>query len=293
MAQVEVNGFNLEYEWHGDRTNPPIIGIHGFTHQLICWPRTFIEGITGAGYSFVVFDSREIGLSTPDENAESPDISGVLDGTAEYHLPYTIEDMATDTISLMDALNIEKAQVVGYSIGGYKALLAALDAPERITSVTTINSSALSPNLPLGDDDLIQATIEICFPFENREEFSDRLGDLTDFYNGRKYGYTTEEQNAEIIAKYDRGWYADGIARHALAILRRKQRFEEFEKIKQPTLIVHGTEDCFFSKAHAQDLLSRLPDARLATINGAGHALTNALSEVIMPAIVGHLDAAH
>lgn len=291
MAQVGVNGINLEYEWHGDRSNPPVVAIAGFTNQLICWPETFVDGILDAGYSFVVFDSREMGLSTRFDDLGPPNVPAILAGTSDYRLPYTLDDMARDTIGLMDALQIDKAHVMGFSTGGYKALLAALEAPDRIKTVTTLMSSTYNPELPLGNHNAISACIDLCFPVKDRTDCIDRVSELVDLYNGRCYGFTPDEQRAKIGARYDRGWYTDGIARHALAVATREPRNEEFANITQPILVVHGTDDCFFSMSHARDLLSQLPQATLDVIEGAGHALSNAVSEAILPAVTRHLGA--
>ena len=127
-GKVRSNGIELYYESFGKPSNPAIVLIMGLDAQCVIWSMGFIEPLVKAGYNVVRFDNRDIGLSTwIDDWYRST--------------PYTLEDMAADTVGLLDALQIKKAHIMGASMGGMIAQRVAISYPERVLSLTSIMSS--------------------------------------------------------------------------------------------------------------------------------------------------------
>ena len=122
-GKVKANNIEIWYEEFGESTNPTVLLIMGSGCQGIMWNMELINGIVNAGYHVIRFDNRDTGLSTwiDDFNAT----------------PYSYEDMAADTIGLMDALNIEKAHIIGWSMGGMIAQIVAIHYPNRVLSLTS------------------------------------------------------------------------------------------------------------------------------------------------------------
>ena len=101
MTRIATNGIELEYLWHGDTTNPVVVGVVGLSDQLIRWPVPLIDAVVQAGFSFLVFDARDMGLSTHFDDAPTPDMRQALSGEVSFDLPFSLRDMAQDTLGLM------------------------------------------------------------------------------------------------------------------------------------------------------------------------------------------------
>jgi pimeloyl-ACP methyl ester carboxylesterase len=152
VRQIAVEGLNLEYESLGDSRNPTILLVMGLGVQLVLWPDEFCRMLVDKGFRVVRFDNRDIGLSTHLDHLGMPDIGKQA---VRYFLhrplkaPYLIEDMARDTLGLMNALGLERAHVMGASMGGMIAQDLAALAPDRVASLVSLMSTTGSRKLPL------------------------------------------------------------------------------------------------------------------------------------------------
>src|SRR3954471_14192713 len=119
-----VGAVDLCYDAFGDRGRPALLLIMGLGQQLIHWPEDFCRQLAAEGIRVVRFDNRDAGHST--------------------HLPgrrYTLEDMAEDTVGLLDALAVDSAHVVGASLGGMIAPTIAIRHPGRLQSLASLMST--------------------------------------------------------------------------------------------------------------------------------------------------------
>lgn len=156
MAQVEANAISLEYETHGNPSNPALIIVRGLGTQMINWAPSFVQGFVDKGLYVVQFDNRDVGLSHKFEEAGIPDIDQMTaDAAAGKPLTaaYTVHDMAKDVVGLMDGLRIHQAHIMGISMGGMIVQLVAATYPDRIMSMTSIMSSSGDPDLPPATDE--------------------------------------------------------------------------------------------------------------------------------------------
>ena len=135
MTAIRANGITIEYEEIGSPDAPVILLIMGLGMQLIAWPELFCEGLAARGFRVIRFDNRDIGLSTRMPSV-GPLASTTMMARAFLGLPvrppYTLDDMARDTVGLMDGLGIAQAHVVGASMGGMIAQIVAIEHPERV-----------------------------------------------------------------------------------------------------------------------------------------------------------------
>ncbi len=148
---VPANGIELCHDTFGDRAAPPLLLIMGLAAQMIAWDEAFCEQLAARGYFVIRFDNRDIGLSTKFPQYGTPDLMALL-GQAlmgkTIAAPYTLRDMAADAAGLLDALGLERAHVVGASMGGAIGQEMAIHHGARLLSLTSIMSSTGDPSLP-------------------------------------------------------------------------------------------------------------------------------------------------
>ena len=145
------SGIELEYVTTGDPADPPLLVVNGYTSQLISWPSGYIEQLVAQGLFVIQFDNRDVGLSTqarrPAACRPAPCFDRVIAGEPIPPVPYTLSDMAADGIGLLDHLGIERAHIVGNSMGGMIVQTMAIEHPDRIASVTSVMSSPGDPRV--------------------------------------------------------------------------------------------------------------------------------------------------
>jgi pimeloyl-ACP methyl ester carboxylesterase len=126
MPKASANGIEVEYDTTGDPTDPALLLIMGLSAQMTAWDDEFVALLAGHGFFVIRFDNRDIGLSTFFDDAGAPDLAaGLTDGVIPPPA-YTLVDMAADAAGLLDALGLERAHIVGASMGGMIAQTFAI-----------------------------------------------------------------------------------------------------------------------------------------------------------------------
>lgn len=291
MSAVTIpSGLTLEYETFGDAADPAVLLVAGYGSQLISWPEPLCELIAAAGRYVIRFDNRDAGLSSKlDEHAISPgDIaraarSGGRAAVREL-APYTLSDMGDDAIGLMDALGIDRAHVVGASMGGMIAQTMAIEHPDRLLSLTSVMSNT-------GEREYGQATPEAnAALLEPRP--TDRAGyvetaDSTLVYLSKRYG--TVEWAREYAARcYDRSFYPDGGPRQMAAIMASGSRADGLRNLTVPTLVIHGLDDTLIHPSGGERTAELVPGATLLLVEDMGHDRPEPLWPLLAQAIVDH-----
>ena len=146
MPQLKANGINIEYEDYGRPEDPAILFIGGWSVQLIFWPRPLIDTLVKEGFRVIIFDNRDVGRSQKMRlfPATSPFAAHVLMARffrSRLLTAYTLEDMAEDSVGVLDALGIERAHILGLSMGGMITQIVAGKCPDRVLSATILMSS--------------------------------------------------------------------------------------------------------------------------------------------------------
>jgi len=268
---ANANGTAIAYLDLGPKTAEPIVLIMGLSAQLTAWDDAFVQPLLDAGYRVVLFDNRDVGLSQKFYQHGQPLVwwhllknSVGLDVTA----PYTLNDMAADTIGLMDALSISKAHIVGASMGGMIAQICAIDTPERVLSLTSIMSTTGNPDLPVHPEVLLGN-------YNKKDDQSPEaiIENTTQVILGLSApDYPTPELLKEKIRRsYLRSYYPPGGSRQLLASAAAAPRDEQLKQLKLPTLVMHGVQDPLFPTVHAEHLAKLVPAAELELIEGMGH----------------------
>ena len=290
MPQARANGINLEYDTFGEKGAPPIVLIMGLGGQLLLWPEEFCQALADGGHYVIRFDNRDVGLSTKFEHARRPKLVRAALASMiglPIKAPYTLDDMARDTVGLLDALNLPRAHVVGVSMGGMIAQIVAAKYPDRVDTLTLIMTTTGNRRLP-------QARLDLQLKIARRPAEGDREAQIRHSMNiYRLIGsprYPPEESTLrqKVERVYDRSSYRRGIARQTLAIIASGSRVPLLKRIEAPTLILHGADDPLVPVAAAHDLAHHIPGARIEVVPGMGHDLPPALLPRFAERILRH-----
>ncbi|HEV2347517.1 MAG TPA: alpha/beta hydrolase [Actinocrinis sp.] len=285
MPRAKANGIELEYDTFGDPADPALLLIMGLASQLISWDPEFCGLLAGRGYFVIRFDNRDIGLSTEFGHLPTPDLYAILTGDLST-APYVMADMAQDTAGLLDALGIERAHVVGASMGGMIAQELAIKHPERVLSLCSFMSNTgdgknglpsqealAAVNAPRGADraEAIERTVNVLRI----------IGSATP-----EYAVTDEWRYARATRIYDRSYRPDGGARQVAAIAASPDRTEALGSLPMPVLVMHGDQDPLVDVSGGYATAAAVPGCELIVFPGQGHDLPRPLWPAFADAIV-------
>jgi pimeloyl-ACP methyl ester carboxylesterase len=296
MPNIRANNIDIYYEENGPADGPVILLVMGLGAQMIAWPDEFIHGLVSKGYRVIHYDNRDVGLSQWMEGAKTPHLVWTMFKARiglPVRVPYTLSNMAADGIGLLDALGIDKAHVVGASMGGMIVQLMAANYPERTLSMTSIMSSSGKAGLPGARPDIQRQFMVKRPPDASREEavaFGAELVSAFSYPDPAR----PENAHAEMAAKaFDRGYYPVGTRRQLLAIIADGSRVDRLKTIKVPTLVVHGGADPLVPKEGSEDIARHIQGARLEIIDEMAHDLPPSQVGRILDLIAEHAKQAH
>jgi 3-oxoadipate enol-lactonase len=245
VATVGVSGGELHFERGG--AGEPLLLIQGMSGTHFAWGRPFRQLLEG-DFDCVAFDNRGIGYSSPVSE------------------PFSIADMAADTVALMDALGLESAHVLGISMGGMIAQEMALAHPDRLRTLTLGCTYCGGPGSQLMDPADFQGLVEAM-----------ASGDRERVYRA------TWELNLSPGFRAEEGRYAEFAAMAAAAPVARQVIQLQLQAIAVhdtsarlpglaiPTLVIHGTEDRVLGVANGRQIASLLPEPTVEILEGVGH----------------------
>lgn len=273
MASTTVStGITLEYEVHGE--GDPLLLVMGLGGQLVAWPSLFIAGLVDRGFKVVTFDNRDIGLSTKIDAAPPTKLQSAMFSISRRFAKsaYLLSDMAKDAVGLLDALNIERAHVVGMSMGGMIAQTMAIEHPSRVRSLTSIMSTTGNPRVGRPKTSVVVRALKLTGG--SKETFADRQASLFKLFSGSLY----DELEIREVAKLslERDFTPDGTARQMAAIMASPDRTPQLKKLNVPTLVVHGLEDGLVQPSGGYATTKAIPGARLLAFPDMGHNLPQA-----------------
>ena len=286
MANVQANGIRLEYDTFGVRDDRPLLLVMGLGAQMIAWQDEFCEQLAGAGHFVVRFDNRDVGLSEKIEDAGVPDmatmVTALLSG-APVEAPYTLDDMAADALGLLEALEIERANICGASLGGMIVQAMAINAPERVTSMTSIMSSTGNPDVPPGTPEAMAALMSP--PGKTRDEHIERTVRVGSVIGSRVYPADAAEARDRAARAYDRSFYPLGVARQMAAAAAHGNRKPALASLSMPALVIHGKDDPLVPLEGGLDTHEAIPGAELLVVEGMAHDLPRPLWDEIVGGI--------
>jgi len=286
-AIVPTTGVELEYDTFGDPADEALLLVMGFTAQMIAWPEAFCEGLAAGGRYVIRFDNRDCGLSTKFDG-QQVDLGGVIQAMITDQpdqmppVPYTLSDMAADSIGLLDHLGIDRAHVVGASMGGMIAQTIAIEHPGRVRSLVSIMSQPGDPDV--GQPAPEAAAVLLAPPPTERQAYIDNAANYLVWSSKR---YADVEQAKEQAARaFDRSFYPEGANRQLAAIYASGRRSERLQQLDVPALVIHGRDDTLITPSGGIRTAELIPGAHLMLLSDMGHDLPEPLWPLIAAAIV-------
>ncbi len=274
MPVASVNAIELAYETYGLREDPPLVLIMGLGEQMVAWPGKFCQMLAHNDLYVIRFDNRDTGLSTKMDELGIPDLMGAWDayfrGIA-IPSPYTLQDMAADVNGLLDHLEIEKAHVCGFSLGGMIAQNMAFRFPERMAGMICMGSSTGERTLPPPKPEA-QAAMSAPPP-PSRDGFVGHSVKVFQAFSGGSSLFDPQCRTEIAGLTYDRGLYPPGFVRQSVAMLADGDRTARLKQVRLPTLVLQGESDPLAQPAHGNAIAAAVPGAECKTVADWGHGL--------------------
>ncbi|WP_416902158.1 alpha/beta fold hydrolase [Micromonospora echinospora] len=261
---------------------PPLLLVMGANANAATWPPALVDRLA-TRHRVIVYDHRDTGRST---------------WAFDEH-PYDVADLAADAVAVLDAAGVDRAHVVGMSMGGVLVQLLALDHPDRLLSATAFCTAALgaglaggpdAPPLPPPDPRLLRLWEHFTDERDREAELDWRVAHWR-ILNGDVTPFDPAAFRAMEEACVDHAGTHRNAAAHARAGQQGLERGTELGRVRVPFLVVEAPEDPINPPPHASYLAGLIPSAKLVTVPGMGHALAPAVLDPLADAVLAHTGA--
>jgi pimeloyl-ACP methyl ester carboxylesterase len=259
VSEAYNGDVEIYYETFGDAGDPVLVLVNGLGSQCINYTVEWCELFVAEGYRTIRMDNRDVGLSSKVEER------------------YALADMAGDVVAVLDAEGIDRAHVMGLSMGGMIVQRLAIDHPDRLLTMTSVMSRTGEPGF--GDSTPEALTFLTAPPAKSRQEYIDNHVAAIAVYGSTPEWIDEGETRARAAAAYDRCFHPSGIAHQMAAIGRDGSRDQELRSVTVPTLVVHGSRDTLIQPSGGRHTAEVIPDARYVEIEGMGHDYPRAVWE--------------
>lgn len=267
--RATANGIEIEYETHGDPSDPPLLMVMGLGCQLVWWHPEFVQSFVDRGFFVVIFDNRDVGLSTKiDTHIDLlASVAGYLQGHP-VEAPYHLSDMAADAWGLCDALGLERVNLLGGSMGGMIVQEMAISRPERVLSLTSIMSTTGDPDVGQPTPEAIAVLLDPS-PTE-REAYIEKSLENGRFLAGPVW-FDEDWIRERSARQFDRCFHPDGVTAQLLAIATSPSRSEGLRGIDVPALVVHGDIDPLVTFSGGERTAECLRGSEFLPLEDMGH----------------------
>lgn len=284
---IEANGIEICSDAFGDPSDPTILLIMGAGSSMLLWEEDLCERLAEGGRFVIRYDNRDTGKTTTCPLGEPN---------------YTLDDMAADAAAVLDAYGIERAHIVGASMGGMIAQVVSLNHPDRVLSLTPIMSTpdpgavldaiegrptkyALSPPSP----EVIAAAMAMAtLDWSDNEAVLENRVEMFKALSGPAYPYDEDSRRALFRTEIERAINFSSTANHGPAIENSQRWHERLDQITVPTLVIHGTADTILPFDHGEALVEAIPGATMLVMEGVGHEMPQGCLDTVIPALLAH-----
>lgn len=283
------SGLVICFRDHGDPSNPAILLVAGLGEDQTFWGDTFVSSLVTRGYRVITMDNRDVGRSSFVPSPPPAIWRQVL--ARPRRDAYSLAHMAQDCIDLLDHLEIDRAHLVGRSMGGMIAQTITATAAERVLSLTSIYSTTGSTKVGQPARSTIRLLV-LAPKVETRVQAVRAHLRVTEHVAGTAYPLDEAYESSLASRGWDRsaGDPAEGVARQIEAIQRSGDRTPQLHSITVPTLVIHGDRDLMVAPSGGVATAAAIPSAQHVVIPGMGHHMPEALVEPVTQYIVGHAD---
>lgn len=270
MAYARNGTVDIYYETFGDADDPTLLMVNGLGSQCISYRVEWCERFVARGLRVVRFDNRDVGLSTKFDHVP-PDFGALassLKNGVHPEVAYVLSDMADDAVAVLDAVGVDRAHVMGLSMGGMIVQQLAIDHPERVLSLTSVMSST-------GDLDAGQPSPEALAALMGPPA-TDRASAIERHLAGNRIYGSPEHFDPDRLtetagAAFDRCFDPAGVARQMIAIRASGSRSDALRRLSVPALVMHGDADTLVDMSGGRRTAECIPGARLEILEGMGH----------------------
>ena len=252
MSTARNGDVEIHYESFGNAGDPVLVLVNGLGSQCINFDVEWCELFAAEGYRVIRFDNRDVGLSSK------------LDG-----VDYSPGDMADDVVAILDAEGIDRAHVMGLSMGGMIVQRLAIDHPDRLLTMTSVMSR--TGEAGFGDSAPEALAVLTAPPARSREEYIDNHVAAIGVYGSTPEWIDDEDTRSRAAAAYDRCFCPAGIGRQMAAVMRDGSRDDALRSVQVPALVMHGDRDTLIDPSGGRHTADVIPNARYVEIEGMGH----------------------
>lgn len=287
FTSTDNRSIELEYDHFGNPTDPALLLIMGFTAQMVAWDEEFCTQLADRGHFVIRFDNRDCGLSTKLHGVPSNSDAVIMAAMMETEMPpvpYTLSDMAADAMQVLDHLNIERAHIMGASMGGMIAQTVAIEHPHRVKTLISIMSQP--GELTVGQPTQEAMELIVTPAPSDRDEYI-AFAPKWQLWQSKKYR-SDEVSRRNAIRDFDRSNYPEGGPRQMAAIYASGSRAEGLQKLQVPTLVIHGTDDQLITPSGGERTAELIPNSTLLMVDDMGHDLPQPLWPLFIDAISKH-----
>jgi pimeloyl-ACP methyl ester carboxylesterase len=274
MPTTSANGIEIWFDTFGDDSDPALLLVPGLGAQAIGFDDEFCERIAARGHRVIRYDNRDVGLSTH-LDAPPADVLGAVTAALAGEpvaAAYTLSDMAADGMALLDALDVDRAHVVGTSMGGMIAQAMAIEHPDRLLSLTSVFSTTGEQGIGQPKPEVLGALLGIMGPVADRAARIEQGVQLARLIGT---GWCFDEPRARARSErfVDRDDDPEGTGRQMVAILASGSRADALTAVAVPTVVLHGDADPLVDVSGGRRTAELVPGAQLVVLDRMGHDL--------------------
>ncbi|MFJ8799128.1 alpha/beta fold hydrolase [Streptomyces sp. NPDC102487] len=291
MPIIDVSpAVSVAYETFGDPSDPAVLLVMGFSAQMIAWDDGFCRALAERGRYVIRYDNRDCGLSTKfdDHPVDVGRLIGAVSSgdiaAAVAMVPYTLRDLADDGLGLLTALGIERAHVVGSSMGGMIAQTMAISRPERVLSLTSMMSSTGEPEYGRPSAEA-QAVLSAPKPSDREGHVAAAERELV--WASKRYGNAAALRDL-AARSFDRSSYRAGVGRQLGAMILAGSRADGLRAIDLPALVIHGLDDTLIDPSGGRRTADLIPGSILLLVPDMGHDRPRELWPTLIDALADH-----
>ena len=285
MPRVKFDDLELEYDAFGDPADPVLVLVMGLGAQMTNWDPRLCELLAAQGFHVVRFDNRDVGLSTALDHLPAPDFAALAAGDTSS-APYLMSDMAADVVGLLDGLGVERAHLVGASMGGMIVQQVVIDHPERVLSLCSIMSTTGDRAVGRGKPEIVGALGQT--GADTREAAIEQRLALSHLTRSPGFPFDEDAARERIAASYDRSNRPLSTLRQLVAIMASPDRTAGLREVTVPTVVIHGAEDPLVDRTGGEATAAAIPDAELVIVDGMAHDLPLDVWPTIVEAVTAN-----